>query len=246
MLNRKILIYVSAAILIAALVVVANTMRNNSQVSGLRVELEYNGSDTLITASRLERQISADLTWVNHTKVKDVDKDAVNTSVMKSPFIERCNTSVSVRGAIVVKAVQRRPIVRMFANGEEFYVDALCKKMPLSEDGDGNVLVANSQKSHITNADAHKLYRLAEYLYQHPDYGVLFDQVYLDQSSQLCLVPKVFNHIVVVGDNDSLNFKMEKLWHFYTHVMPQKDCNAYSVINLKYSNQVVCGKEVAR
>lgn len=238
--TKKIVLYVVAAIALAALVITANTIRNKSQVSGLRVVINYNNADTLVTSTAIKQSLCEEMSWILRQKVKEIDEESITKCVLQSPYVEDCKTSVSVNGIIMVKAKQRRPIVRMLLNGQEFYLDGQCHRMPVSTEGNGNVVVANTASEKCTNNDALRLYHVAKYLDENQEYGILFDQIYLDEHRDICLVPKLGDHVVVIGDLDNMDKKMQNLCSFYKSSMSQMGWETYSSINLKFNNQVIC------
>lgn len=238
--TKKIVLHVVAAIALAALVITANTIRNKSQVSGLRVVVNYNNADTLITSTCIKQILSEEMSWILRQTVKEIDEESITKCVLQSPYIEDCRTSVSVNGIVMVKAKQRRPIVRMLLNGQEFYLDRQCHRMPTSEEGSGNVIVANAASDKCTNDDALRLYHVAKYLDENQDYGILFDQIYLDEHKDICLIPKLGDHVVIIGDLENMDKKMLNLCSFYKSSMSQMGWETYSSINLKYNNQVIC------
>ena len=238
--TKKIVIYIVASIALVALIIVANSIRNESTVSGLRVVINYNNADTLITAACVKQTLDEEMNWIQRQKVKEIDEEGITNCVLQSPYLLDCHTSVSVNGVVVVKATQRRPIVRMFLNDEEFYLDEHGKKMPASLEGSGNVVVANTTTSHTNNEEALKLFHVAKYMDQHKDYGILFDQIYLDNHKDICLIPKLGDHVVIIGDLENMDKKMQNLCNFYHTSMPQMGWETYNTINLKYNNQVIC------
>jgi cell division protein FtsQ len=70
----------------------------------------------------------------------------------------------------------------------------------------------------------------------------MFVQINVVKNSEVELVPRVGNHIVLLGGVDRYEQKLEKLNKFYTEGLGYDSWNKYKVINLKYENQVVCSK----
>ena len=65
-------------------------------------------------------------------------------------------------------------------------------------------------------------------------------QVYVNESNELELVPRVGNHIILLGGLDDYEKKMDKLEAMYNEGFDITGWNAYSVVNLKFKNQVIC------
>ncbi|MCR5424207.1 MAG: hypothetical protein K6E93_05520 [Bacteroidales bacterium] len=285
--NKK-LLYILFAVVLLIGIIVSNVVRSNSLVRGIKVVVDYNGNDTLVSANSIRILIAEQLPTLNSQKVKEVDCQAVAHTVMTNPYVEHCESSVSIGRDIIVKATQRTPIVRVFLNkvvnipaqqnasdtqdsatqqkkgdtkteAHECYFDKEGRYVPLSQEGSCNVIIANghikeqlsancasfdakkmSEDSKLQEMDIIQLWILAEFLYSHEEYGPLFDQIYVNENRDLCLVPKVGNHIVILGHADNLDKKFHDLLVFYRKAMNQVGWNTYKQINLKYKDQLIC------
>ena len=91
--------------------------------------------------------------------------------------------------------------------------------------------------------DIYKIYKLTSYLLDNDVLKHLFDQIYISQIGDIELVPKVGNHIVVLGDIDNLDEKFENLLAVYKEGFVNLGWDKYVKLNLKYKNQVVCTKK---
>ncbi len=54
------------------------------------------------------------------------------------------------------------------------------------------------------------------------------------------IVPRIGNHIVLLGEIDGFEKKLDKLERFYRDVLSKEGWNSRTYINLKYENQVIC------
>lgn len=218
--------------------------------------------DTLIVPATLCQEVLAQYPTLQSVQVKKVDLKHVAHIVGKNPYIEHAEVTVNVRGQVVINALQRTPIVHVYMPGRDFYVDRKGCLMPPSADGEASVLVGNgvlndkirfndstlinlqvlSEMKRHSKMHLVQMYQLACYLYDNPVFGKLFDQVYVAENGDLQLVPKVGDHIVIVGDAENLDEKMNDLLAFYRKGMPEVGWNTYKQISLKYKGQVICKK----
>ena len=97
----------------------------------------------------------------------------------------------------------------------------------------------NNQFASILN----KLYYLASYVNKDKFLRSQIIQVYINKEGEIELVPRVGNHIIVLGDVNDLDEKFEKLMIFYKKALGYAGWNNYKTINLKYNNQIVCVKK---
>ncbi|MBQ0016072.1 MAG: hypothetical protein KBT04_03740 [Bacteroidales bacterium] len=244
-----------------ALIITANIIRLNSIVRGVDVRIDYNESDTLVSTQRIQEQLLDRMPILTSLKVKDIDNHAVSESVMLSPYIEHCHTYVSIGGTIVVKARQRRPILHLYYDKNECYIDQNGQCVPLSTEGYAEVMVANGhfrQKikqlpSTLSVAewandtiksqyDITRLWTLAHFIDQEEGYRDMFDQIYIETNGDLILIPKLGTHTINIGDPENLTEKFRQLIALYKQALPIVGWNTYKTINLKFKGQAVCRK----
>lgn len=60
------------------------------------------------------------------------------------------------------------------------------------------------------------------------------------QDPQIEIVPRVGNHVIMLGSLDDVQSKFDKLMNFYKNVLRYEGWDKHRYINLKYKNQVVC------
>ena len=245
---------------LTVLVVAANIARSHSQTSGLKIKIDYDHQPTLVDSKVVTDSILRLMPDLLQQQVRNVDLKAVSRAASTVPFLEHCDASMSVGGHIVVKASQRHPVARVFAAGREFYIDRHGRAMPQSSLGEINAIVASGNitdridtllydrldiavlaaDSATANLGIVDIWKTACYLDANPNYGCLFDQIFLNAAGDVVLTPKLGDHIVVLGKSDNLDNKFARLQLFYIKVMPKSGWDAYSRLNLKFDNQVVC------
>lgn len=226
--------------LLALLVLAANMWRRHQQVKGVRVDIDYCGSDTLVTAQQVESLIIDSIPGLLSKQLREVDVAQVEHVVATSPYLYDCKATKSIGGNVMAFASQRRPIIRVCAS-EEYYLDATGRRLPCSSVGSCDVIVASG---HIPakGKGQKEVWTLAAYLDSHPDLSPLFDQIYRDAKGDLYLTPKLGNHLVQVGNVERLDDKFHNLIAFYTRGLPQVGWDKYSQVSVKYRGQVVCTK----
>ena len=253
--NKKIIFGIVLAVVLVAGVVASNVLRRNAIVKNLKVVMTYGAYtvvpkdnaamaegvdlsrtvDTLLTASHLRQQVLRLDPTLLSIKVKDVDRKHLSKLAEQNPYVESAKASTDVWGNVVLKGVQHTPVVHIFTSKNEYYLSHDGKKMPLSREGEASVLVGTTEQKNLQS-----LLDMAVFLYDNPLYGSLFDQVGLNKEGDILLVPKVGEHIVVVGGMEDIDSKMADLLVFYRKGLPQVGWNTYKQISLKYKGQIIC------
>lgn len=191
---------------------------------------------------------------------------AINTTllekiIMSNPFVQKAEVYSSVDGNINVSVTQRNPLVRIITmHDEQFYIDDRGDFMPVSNKYSPPVLVANGyifdryteQKINfvVTNNNTssqvkpiiEQVYELAQFIEADTFWNAQAEQIYVNENQELELIPRIGNHRIVIGDSENLTEKFNRLMIFYTQGLNKTGWNNYSIINLKYRNQVVCTK----
>lgn len=251
----KILLILLGAIVLAVLVVVANVNRSRSAVRGIEVSIRYGKTPPLVDDQTVRDSILAHIPALLQHSVAGVDRDAVVDAASAVPYLDEVSASVSVSGKVVVRARQRRPVVRLYYGDNEMYLDGKGCLMPASRIGSCDVLVAGGDfrmpmpadsvwrvATSVGNRQLTDLWRVACYLDAESRYGDLIDQLYVERDGDLMMVPKLGNHVIELGSADDLDTKFANLLAFYQKGMPRAGWDTYSRISLKYRGQVVCTK----
>lgn len=227
--------------LLVGLLVAANVWRRQSLVKDIRVEIDYCEADTLVSCRQVAALVRNQMPEISRQRLGDVDLKRVEQAAAKSPFLRNCQASTSIGGAVVVYAVQRRPVMHVCAQGQEFYVDDQGYRLPMSRAGACDVIVASGAVP-PKGKWLKQVWNLAMYIDQHPDFRPLFDQIYRSPQGDLYLTPKLGSHVVQMGSDQDLDAKFRNLMALYSRGLSQAGWDTYRQVSVKYRGQIVCTK----
>lgn len=164
-------------------------------------------------------------------------------------------------GILSIKVKQRLPMVRIFnKNNQSYYIDDKGLILPLSGRFSAHVLVVNGNISEpfpiVANQSVmeqdtslykhpsliSKIYDFARFVIDDDFWNAQITQVYVNSPNDIELIPRVGSQIIKLGSIDDYEKKLEKLKMFYEKALPAEGWNKYKMINLKYSNQIICTK----
>ena len=86
------------------------------------------------------------------------------------------------------------------------------------------------------------LFLLANFVEKNSFWKAQISQIFVNENGDFELTPRVGGHIIIFGSSANLEGKFENLMTFYKKGLRRTGWNEYSVINLKFKNQVVCTK----
>lgn len=183
--------------------------------------------------------------------------------VMSHNYVKAAKVFKTEGGVLNVEIVQRVPILRLSCdNGLSCYITedmwVLPTQLHYTADvpvvtGALHVPFSNSftgRMESLSKIDEKKLPKNYLFLHNLINFvGSLDDddlwkydvvQINVTESSDIELVPRIGDHIVLLGSIDGYQRKMDKLKRFYRGALTYEGWSRHKYIDLKYTNQVVC------
>lgn len=231
-------------------------------LQGIVVSIDRTGENFFVNEKQVETLVSNFGYVAGNTYIDSVDISKLETTLEGNPFINDSEVYTTLNGTLRIDVEQRKPILRIFSqNGESFYIDENGWVMPLSPLFTSRVPIANgniqSNLASVVNkniaalADTSSnfmvkqlgaLFKTVEYISNDPFWKAQFNQLFVNADREIELIPRVGDHRIIIGNEEDLAEKLNKLMVFYEKGLSKTGWNEYSVINLKFKNQVVCSK----
>lgn len=224
--------------------------------NGLRINIDRSEGNYFVLEEDVENLVSNMGYNVEQDLVTNLDISQIERLLKNNPSIKEAEVYTTIDGYLKVDLKQRKPLLRVFTNNNEsYYIDEDGWLMPLSNKFSSKVVVANGEifdqfsTNYQTNVMAlpegnmlRQLYVISEFLSNDEFWKSQIVQIYVDENSDVELIPRVGNHNIILGDANNLENKMEKLMIFYKKGLSKTGWNEYTTINLKYKDQIVCTK----
>lgn len=180
-------------------------------------------------------------------RVASVRPEMLESQLKAHPFVKTCDVYADLSGNLKITIEQKKPLMRIInRSGESYYLAEGGEKLPFSKQYTAHVPVASGNIAENQGDSAYprtpvlqSLYTLAAFMAQQPFWSAQIEQVYVDNYSELLLIPRVGNHTIVLGNTDRLPEKMEKLGLFYTKALSKLGWDLYERIDLRYERQVI-------
>ena len=226
----------------------------------LVVQIDRTNGNYFINEEDINSMVYHEIDTVLGRPVRLINSEKLERKINNHPAVEATEVYKTIDGQLYIDVHQRTPIVRVFnTKGESFYIDSTGKLMPPSSTYTSRVLIANGniQDSFFELSDENArnvsdtleekssiddIFSFAEFIRKDKFWNAQIEQLYVNKDFEIELIPRVGNHRIVFGDAVSLKEKFNKLKIFYFKGLNKTGWNEYSVINLKYANQVVCTK----
>lgn len=180
-------------------------------------------------------------------KIEGLEVKRIEEILNASSFIESAEVFVNTKGVVYIECKVRAPIVR-FDRGEEkgFYLDEEGIIIPLSKRASVRVPVASgalgtfSKDFMLDEANPYRqVYEMARRINEDKFLSALIEQIHVENSGKIILVPKLGRQKILFGDFAQLDERFEKLKAFYKTGMPNSGWDRFEYLNLQWNDQVV-------
>ncbi|WP_080905503.1 cell division protein FtsQ/DivIB [Parabacteroides sp. Marseille-P3160] len=170
-----------------------------------------------------------------------VNTDRIETELLKNEMIANIEAYKTPSGYIKLEIRQKMPILRVIGNYGNFYVDNNGSLMPVSQRYVVHVPIATGNvEKELAMTD---LYKFALFLRENDFWNDQIDQIFVHPDGEVELIPRVGDFRIRLGAFTDFEEKLANLKLFYEQAIPKVGWEKYSLIDLKYKNQIVCTKK---
>ncbi len=218
-------------------------------VTCTNIKILIPGADNFIEREEIDAILKQSEGTLKGRNLERINLNAMEQRIIANPYIANSKVYADMDGVIHIEISQRQPLLRIInSNGQDYYIDRVGLKMPVSPNFTADVLVANGhilehfggKVDTLITKMAADLYRTALFLKKDTLWDSQIEQIFVNDKDDIELVPRVGNQRIILGSADSLEKKMNNLLIFYKKAMPQVGWDTYKTINIKYTNQIVC------
>ncbi len=234
------------------------------------IDIDYAGAPQLVKTYSIRNEITAAGIRIKGQPIEYLQAKKLRKLLNNNPYVSKATVSVSVNGVVKASVLQRNPLVRIIdQNFNQCIIDHDGYIMPVSSEFPVRLIVANGNipdlklsKLPVSGSDEfvssfnapkvrrkrplprelNEIYKIALELEKDTITTALVEQIYINSSKEIELIPKLGDQSIIFGDTTALSEKMDNLKIFYSEGMKNMAWNNYKTINLKYKNQVVCSK----
>lgn len=220
------------------------------ECTALKVMVE--GKETFIDQNDISSMIKEKFGAVVGKQLNQLPLQQIEMELKKSPYVSNADVHMDMDGTMRVSVQQREVVVRIInQGGQEFYVDSKGNKIPVTLKYVPHVMVANGNIKEgykkslepVQSQLVKDLVRIVEETKEDELWSNQIVQLYVNDERDIEIVPRVGNQQLIIGNADSLSYKLDRLKKFYTHILPKVGSDAYSKVNVKYSGQIVCERK---
>lgn len=194
----------------------------------------------------------------NNIKTTGLPISSINTleieeAIGNNSIVKDVKAFITSAGILHIEVSQRIPVLRIINTYQQsYYIDEEGALMPWNGRYSAFVPVANGNiryvlrgKKTINVRDSlvpvlSDLYSFAMLLKKDRFWGSQIEQIYVNNKQEYELIPRVGAHVILLGSMENVTEKLKNLKKLYDRGFGEAGWNGYTVINLKFKNQIVC------
>jgi len=191
----------------------------------------------------IDREDVINILKLHGLKITGVPADSINRAAVRLavndiPEVKCADVYYTPGGNLHIRIWQRKPVVRIKSGRLDYYLDEDNYPWPFSPRFTPKVLVITGSDDVQMVRD--KLFEIAVYIRDDSFLNALVQEIHIDQKGKLEITPRVGSQRIFMGYPEDYAWKLAKLKVFYEKAVPSLGWDKYSLIDVQYSDQVVC------
>jgi len=170
----------------------------------------------------------------------EIDAEAIEALLITHPLVGSVQCYKTGGEMLRINLSSKVPLVRVMNNrGQDFYVDSR-----------GEILMQRSLAVQLPVATGYidrrfaqnELLEVVRAIDRSDFWKAQVEQIDVSRDGEIRMVPRVGDHLLILGTADNVENKLERLMNFYEKGLDNIGWNKYRSISVAYENQVVCKK----
>lgn len=241
---KKILSILSVVVLAGYLVYSAMAMTDRHEDSRLCRGVDLHITDSLHFDLIDEEMVLAVLQEHSIDPVgmplEEIEPEKIEATLLMHPLVGKVQCYKTGGDMLRINLSSKVPLVRVINNrGQDFYVDSR-----------GEILTQRSLAVQLPVATGYidrqfaagELLEVVRVIDRSEFWKAQVEQINVTKDGQIELVPRVGDHLLIIGTADNVEDKLDRLMNFYEKGLDNVGWNKYRSISVAYENQVVCKK----
>ena len=179
--------------------------------------------------------------------LNEVSIEKIEDKVESHPFVKNAEVFKDLKGKVVVKIDQYRPIARITRpSAPHGYISSEGMVLPTSPRYTTRVLtiegpMAEALLSEDDVSEEHAdLLELIHFIEKDDFWKAQIAGMEISRKKDIKLFQQVGKQVIEFGKPMDIKEKFEKISVFYNEILPAKGWDAYQRVNVKYKDQIIC------
>lgn len=215
----------------------SNHRSMQKKVAGINIE--FVGDQNLyITQGVVNKLLIQNYGPLNNVPKEKLVLNTMEEVIEANEMVKSAQVYLTVDGELTSKITQRKPIGRI-EGSSKFYLDDEGKSMPFSRSHSARVPIITGN---ITGKSLEDVYEILKFINTDDFLRKNVIGIHIAEEENYQLKFRMEHFVVNLGGIDNLEGKFKKFKAFYSKAYNDKTLDKYAMVNLEFTNQVVCTK----
>ncbi|MBS1782732.1 MAG: hypothetical protein JSS78_06680 [Bacteroidetes bacterium] len=183
------------------------------------------------------------------TKLSEIKLKEVESTARKNPWVSNVQAYVDSRRDLHLMVTQCVPTARIFfSNGQSAYIDSELRLLPLSDFFTYYTVVVTNVPSYANDsfnkALRAKIVSLVKFIEKDSFWNAQIAQIDVTENGEFELIPVFGTQKILFGDTTMMEKKFTNLFAFYRKVLNRIGWNRYSLLDLRFKDQIVASPSI--
>jgi cell division protein FtsQ len=216
-----------------------SSKRNEDRMLAKSV-VEFTGGDNLfITNESVNKLLIENKNDARTIRKDKVDLNRLEKSLNRHEMIEKSEVFVTIDGVLKARVKQKTPIARVLDENGSFYIDYVGNTMPLSEQYSARVPLITGA---VNNDNRRKIAEMFKLVHDDDFLKKNIIGATVSATGNIVLTNRNFNYQIDFGKTINMERKFSNYKAFFQKAVTDSTISKYKIINLKFTQQVVCTK----
>jgi cell division protein FtsQ len=203
-------------------------------------DIEFAEAEDFITREKVNNLLIQNFGSVTSIRKDKLDLNNVEKSLDKNPMIDKAEVYATVDGKLRAVITQKKPVARIYEGANSYYIDHKGNVMPLSESYTARVPLVTGV---IDSIEKQKLHKLLNYINDDDFLKKNIIGMEVTPRGSVNMQSRNYNYQIQFGKPINIEKKFNNYKAFLQNAVKDTLIEQYRIINLKFTQQVVCTKK---
>ncbi len=203
------------------------------------VNIDYSEGMQFLTEDEIDAEIQAFFEEGNSLKMNEINISMLEERLRSLEYVERAEVYSTIESELRVDVYQRKPLVRVHAEDEQYYLTERGLKFPLHPEFSARVPLVSGK---IDPEQWSDVLGLMQVIQEDSLLSAQIVEIERKENGKYWLYPRLGNHTIRWGNLENGKEKARKLKKFYKEIIRKTGADYYKSIDLSFDDQVVASK----
>lgn len=225
---------------VAVIFLFSFTSKRNAQRKLQKSEVVFtNGDNVFVTNESVNKLLIENKTDPRSIRKDKLDLNKLEKAINSHEMIDKSEVFVTINGVLKAVVKQKTPIARVFDESGSFYIDYKGNTMSLSDNFTARVPIVSGKINDKNKADISEMFRMIS---QDDFLKKNIIGVQISPTGNVIMKNRNFKYDIDFGKTINMERKFSNYKAFFQKAVLDSTINNYKMINLKFTQQVVCTK----